>query len=81
MMSNRFDLEQAIMSVWMIKEDIDKLHWCLLDSPDGPMSEDQLSNMLMAIENILELRMTVLWDTFCKTYEIDHYKTLKENVE
>jgi hypothetical protein len=80
-MSDRFDLEQAITSVWMTTEDLKSLHWCLLDNPDGPMSEDQLSNMILAIENILELRMTVLWDTFCKTYEIDGYRKMKEEVQ
>lgn len=79
-MTDRFDLEQAITAAWITTEDIKKLRWCLLDSPDGPMSEDQIDNMLMAIEHILELRMTVLWDTFCKTYELDHHKTLKENI-
>jgi hypothetical protein len=78
-MINRFDLEQEILSVWGVKEDIKRLHWLMVDGPDGPLSEDQLSNMLMALENILELRCQVLWDTFCKTYEIDHYKHLKDN--
>jgi hypothetical protein len=78
MMSNRFELEQQIMAVWCVKEDISRLHWLLVDGAEGPLSEDELSNMLMALENILELRCQVLWDTFCKTYELDHHKPLNE---
>ena len=77
-MNNRFELEQEILSVWGVKEDIKRLHWLMVDGAEGPLSEDELSNMLMALENILELRCQVLWDTFCKTYELDHHKPIKE---
>jgi len=36
-MSDRFDLEQAIMNVWMVKEDIGMLHWLYIDGPEGPI--------------------------------------------
>lgn len=77
-MSNRFELEQEIMAVWCVKDDIKRLHWLMVDGAEGPLSEDDLSNMLMALENILELRCQVLWDTFCKTYELDHHKPINE---
>jgi hypothetical protein len=78
MMSERLDLEQEILSVWGVKDDIRRLHWMLLDCPEQ-LSENDLSNMLMALENLMELRCQVLWDTFCKTYELDHYRKGKEN--
>jgi hypothetical protein len=78
MMNERFDLEQEILSVWGVKEDIQRLHWMLLDCPEQ-LSEDDMSNMLMALVNLMELRCQVLWDTFCKTYELDHYRKGKEN--
>ena len=78
MMSERFDLEQEILAVWGVKEDIKRLHWMLLDCTEQ-MSENDLSNMLMALENIMELRCQVLWDTFCKVYELDHYRKEEKN--
>jgi hypothetical protein len=80
-MTNRFDLEQDLLSLWAIKEDLAKFHWMYVDSPDGPMTEDEVSNMIMAIENILDLRMHKTWHTFCKAYEIDGYRKMKQEIE
>jgi hypothetical protein len=85
MTSNRFDLEQDLMNLWTIKDDLAKFHWLYIDGPEGPMSDDQVCNMIMAIENILDLRMHKTWDTFCQVFEVDNYRTefqtLKEDVE
>jgi hypothetical protein len=77
-MKNRFDLEQDIMAVSMIAEDIDTLLWKMMDDPNGPMTEDDLINKIMAIQNILRLRTDKLWDTFCQAYELDQYRS-KDN--
>ena len=73
-MKTRFDLEQDILAVSMISEDIDTLLWKMMDEPGGPMTEDDLINKIMAIQNILRLRTDKLWDTFCQAYELDNYR-------
>jgi hypothetical protein len=73
-MTDRFDLEQAIMNVWMVKDDIGTLHWLYIDGPEGPMSDDQVCNHLMALEYTLELKMQKLWDTFCAVNKIDNHR-------
>jgi hypothetical protein len=77
-MSDRFDLEQAIMNVWGVKEDIGTLHWLYIDGPEGPMSDDQVCNHLMALEYSLELKMQKLWDIFCAVNKVDHHRKLAE---
>ena len=78
-MKDRFDLEDAIMGMLVIEKDIDTLLWRIMDSPDGPLTEDDLANYLLAIKNILRLRGEVLWDTFCQVHKLDNYNEfLKE---
>jgi hypothetical protein len=82
---DRFDLEQELLSLWAIKDDLAKFHWLYIDCPDKVLTQDDICNMLMAIENILDLRMYKTWDTFCQVFELDNYRsefqTLKEDVE
>jgi hypothetical protein len=85
MASNRFDLEQDLLNLWAIKDDLARFHWLYIDGPEGPMSDDQVCNMITAIENILDLRMHKTWDTYCQLFELDNYRsefqTLKGDVE
>ena len=76
-MKDRFDLEDAIMGMLVIEKDIDSLAWRIMDSPDGPLTEDDLANYLLAIKNILRLRGELLWDTYCQTLELDNYNGRK----
>jgi hypothetical protein len=64
---DRFDIEQAIMAVWSTDQDIDALLWRMEDSPNGPLSEDDLANYLLAIKHTLNLRCERLFDVYCKT--------------
>jgi hypothetical protein len=75
---DRFDIEQAIMAVWSTDQDIDNLLWKLMDSPEGPMSEDDLANYLIGINQILRVRCERLFDVYCKTFKLDHYRSLKD---
>jgi hypothetical protein len=78
-MKDRFNLEDAIMGMLVIEKDIDTLLWRIMDSPDGPLTEDDLANYLLAIKNILRLRGEALWDTFCQVHKLDNYNEfLKE---
>jgi hypothetical protein len=76
-MKDRFDLEDAIMGMLVIEKDIDTLLWRIMDSPDGPLTEDDLANYLLAIKNILSLRGEILWDTYCQFLELDNYNGRK----
>ena len=44
---DRFDLETEIHSVWDTEKDLDTILYRLLDSSDGPCSEDEIANMLI----------------------------------
>jgi hypothetical protein len=71
---DRFDIEQAIMAVWSTDQDIDNLLWQLMDSTEGPMSEDELANYLIGINQILRVRCERLFDVYCQTFKLDHYR-------
>jgi hypothetical protein len=75
---DRFDIEQAIMYVWATDQDIDGLLWRMMDSPEGPMSEDDLANYLLAIKHMLNLRCERLFDVYCQTFKLDHYRENKD---
>ena len=73
-MKDRFDLESAIMDVLYTEKDIDALLWRIMDSPDGPMTEDDLANYLIGLKTILSLRGEILWNTYCQFLKLDDYK-------
>lgn len=75
---DRFDIEEAIMSVWSVDQDIDNLLWKLMDSPEGPMSEDDLANYLIGVKSILNARCERLFDVYCKLFKLDHYRESKD---
>ena len=73
-MKDRFDLESAIMDVLYTEKDIDTLLWRIMDSPDGPLTEDDLANYLLGLKTILSLRGELLWDTYCQFLKLDDYR-------
>ena len=77
-MKTRFDLEQDILNVTMMTQDLDTLLWRIMDSPDGPLTEDDLANIIIGLKYTLQLRGDKLWDTFCQTCELDNYRS-KDN--
>ena len=74
-MKTRFDLEQDILSITGMTEDLDTLLWRIMDSPDGPLTEDDLTNIVIGLRYILQLRSDKLWDTFSQVFEIDQYRS------
>jgi len=60
-----FDLEQDILQAWGLKEDINTFLQKYLDSPNS-MSEDDVSNYVMALMHMTELRCSKAFDTFEK---------------
>jgi hypothetical protein len=71
-MNEAIDLEDAITSVWAVKDDIELLIWRYVDHPDH-MTEDEVWNHLAGLASILDLRCEKLWDTYCKKFELDAY--------
>jgi hypothetical protein len=59
----RFDLEQFILRAWGTAEDIDLVLWKITDCTEPP-SEDDVSNMLLGLKTIHDLRMHKLWACF-----------------
>ncbi len=61
---DRFDLETEIMNVWNTEQDLDTMLYRLMDSSDGPCSEDDIANMLIGLKEIHKSRCLKLWDVF-----------------
>ena len=62
-MTDRFDLEQGIMKCWNVTEDIDLIYRNILDGPE-PMTNDEISNALLGIKTLYEMKFNELFNTF-----------------
>lgn len=69
---DRFDFEQQIMSCWNITTDLKDLNEGVLESD---LSTDQISNALMGLEQLYELRFNKLFRQF-ETLIQEHAQTL-----
>lgn len=58
----RFDLEQDIMNCWSVVDDVKELSRCMLDR--RKMTEDEISNYLLGIETIYQVKFERLFETF-----------------
>ena len=61
---DRFDLETEIQNVWHTRDDLDAIAERIFDDPEGPMTEDQLGNVLCGLSELHETRMKKLWKVF-----------------
>ena len=61
---DRFNLEEEIQKVWNTEEDLDTILYRIMDAPDGPCSEDEITNMLLGLKEIHKSRCIKLWDVF-----------------
>jgi len=59
-----FNLEEEIQHVWQTKDDLDAIAERHYDDPEGPMTEDELSNVLIGLSELHETRMKKLWKVF-----------------
>ena len=69
---DRFDFEQQIMSCWNITTDLKDLNEGVIESN---LSKDQISNALMGIEQLYELRFNKLFEQF-ETLVREHAQSL-----
>jgi hypothetical protein len=65
-MTDRFDLEQQIMQCWTITEDIKLLNTYVLEGKieGGEMTQDEISNYLLGLESIYNLKFEQMFHTF-----------------
>lgn len=63
-MKDRFDLEQQILECWNVTNDIKHVTEYVLDAPLEPNREDKISNMLIGIEELYNLKFQKLFETF-----------------
>ena len=61
---DRFNLEEEIQNVWQTKDDLNAIAERHYDDSDGPMTEDELSNVLIGLSELHETRMKKLWKVF-----------------
>jgi hypothetical protein len=78
---NRFDLEQDIMKAWSTAEDIKTLTGMYFDAREV-MTPDELWNKLDAIQQMHDMHMKQLWDTYLQAFELDgYYDPTKQDTE
>lgn len=58
---NQFDMEQQIMNCWNVCEDLETLNEGVLDRG---MTTDQISNVLMGMKDLYQLKFETLWEQF-----------------
>jgi len=78
-MNPKVDLESAIMLAWQTCEDIDLLFKHHGDHPI-PMSDDEVSNALLGIKVLHDMRMEALMDKYCQKMELNQYCTDPEKL-
>jgi hypothetical protein len=60
-MSDRFDFEQQIQKCWLVTDDIYDLSEAILERD---LSHDQITNVLLGLKEINEIRFNKLWELF-----------------
>lgn len=61
---DRFNLEEEIQNVWQTKDDLTAITERIYDDPDGPMTDDEIGNVLTGLSELHETRMKKLWRVF-----------------
>ena len=61
---DRFNLEEEIQNVWHTKNDLDAIAERVYDDPDGPMTEDQIGNVLIGLSELHDIRCKKLFNVF-----------------
>lgn len=59
--SNRFDVEQGILSCWHVTGDIDLLYKQVMN---GKPTTDEIANALLGIKSLYDMRFNALFDDF-----------------
>ena len=71
---DRFNLEEEIQNVWHTKDDLDAIAERVYDDPDGPMTEDQIGNVLIGLSELHDIRCKKLFNVFESMVKADCFK-------
>lgn len=78
---DRFNLEEEIQNVWHTRDDLNAITDRFYDDPDGPMTEDELANVLIGLSELHETRMKKLWRVFeTMVYQQNSFLTEEETM-
>ena len=84
-MKDRFDLEQDITNAWYVTTDIDMLMESIVDSERfrdmPPHMVDKVSNALLGIKELYDMRFERLWNTFEECISNNQFNSYKEEYE
>tara|TARA_Y100001951_G_scaffold94067_1_gene90226 strand:+ start:159 stop:428 length:270 start_codon:yes stop_codon:yes gene_type:complete len=61
---DRFNLEAEILNVWQTKDDLDAIAERVCDDPDGPLTEDEIENVLIGLSELHDIRCKKLFRVF-----------------
>jgi hypothetical protein len=73
------DLEQAIMLCWQTSDDLELFFRYHCDAPT-PMTEDEVSNTLLGIKLLNDMRIWNAEDMHCRVAELNQYCTDPEKL-
>lgn len=80
---SRTDFEQQIMTCWNVTDDLKVLYENVSDRPT-PLTEDELANILLGMEQLYQLKFEKLFEMFEASHQPLHPtpqgKTYKSNV-
>jgi hypothetical protein len=68
------------MLAWQTSDDLELLFKHHGDHP-VPMTEDEVSNALLGIKTLHDMRCEALMDTYCRKMELNQYCTDPEKLE
>ena len=77
---DRFNLEAEIMSVWNTKDDLQSITSRMMDDPD-PMSEDDITNVLIGLSELHDIRCKKLFNVFETMVKNNCFKSEKKFME
>jgi hypothetical protein len=76
-MKDRFDLEQDIMQCWSVVDDIGLVVESVMENPKyadiPPECIDTLSNTLLGVKELYNLRFEKMWETFLQSHKLNEY--------
>lgn len=73
------NLEDAIYRAWQTCDDLEMFFKHHGDHPK-PMSEDEVSNMILGIKQLHNMRMEALMDMMCRVHKLNQYTTDPETL-
>lgn len=62
-MTDRFDLEQQILSCWNVVDDINLLYETVLER-STPLTQDEMANVLLGMKELYQLKFEKLFSIF-----------------